>query len=109
MRFARDVVKDELAFAYADLTAWIERLGGRIDECVASSTRLIAEVGVLESVRGVGRTTAAALRVLVPELGTPTCGQAAALVGVAPVNRDSGGTAGHRYVQGGPAKARGAL
>lgn len=109
LRFAREVVRADLERAVADLTARVADLERRIDELVAASGRLTEEVEVLESVRGVGRITAATLRVLIPELGTLTRQQVAALVGVAPINRDSGGKSGRRYIQGGRAGARQAL
>jgi transposase len=45
----------------------------------------------------------------VPELGTLTHKRLAALVGVAPLNRDSGTLRGHRSVWGGRADVRAAL
>ena len=45
----------------------------------------------------------------VPELGRLTHKRVAALVGVAPLNRDSGTLRGHRSVWGGRAEVRGAL
>jgi transposase len=109
LRFARAVVRADLECAVVAFTTQVADLERRIDELVASSDRLTAEVEVLESVRGVGRVSAATLRVVIPELGTLTRQQVAALVGVAPMNRDSGGKSGHRYIQGGRAGARRAL
>ncbi|MGB5081497.1 MAG: IS110 family transposase [Burkholderiales bacterium] len=109
LRFARAVVRADLERAVVALTTQVADLERRIDALVASSDRLTAEVEVLESVRGVGRVSAATLRVVIPELGTLTRQQVAALVGVAPMNRDSGGKSGRRYTQGGRAGARRAL
>jgi transposase len=109
LRFARAVVRADLERAVVVLTAEVAALEHRIDELVASSERLAAEVEILESVRGVGRVSAATLRVVIPELGTLTRQQVAALVGVAPMNRDSGGKSGRRFIQGGRAVARQAL
>ena len=55
---------------------------------------------MLESVDGVGR---------VPELGRLTRGAIAALVGVAPMNRDSGMWSGQRYIRGGREAPRAVL
>jgi transposase len=109
LRFARAVVRADLERAVADLTTQVADLERRIDALVASSPRLAAEVELLESVRGVGRVSAATLRVVIPELGTLTRQQVAALVGVAPMNRDSGGKSGRRYIRGGRDVARHAL
>ena len=109
LRFARDVVRPDIEASVASLKAKVADLDARIDELVAASPRIAAEVEVLESVRGVGRVTATTLRVLVPELGTLTRREVAALVGVAPINRDSGTKSGRRYIQGGRKAARQSL
>ena len=106
LRFARDIVRADIEASVALLKSQIAGLEDRIDALVASSPRVTAEVEVLESVRGVGRVTATTLRVLVPELGTLTRREVAALVGVAPINRDSGTKSGRRYIQGGRRAAR---
>jgi transposase len=109
LRFARAVGRADLERSVSDLTTQVADLERRIDALVASSPRLAAEVELLESVRGVGRVSAATLRVVIPELGTLTRQQVAALVGVAPMNRDSGGKSGRRYIRGGRDVARQAL
>lgn len=109
LRFARDVVRTDLKASVARLTSDVADLERRINDLIAATERLSREVGVLESVSGVGRITAATLRVYVPELGTLTRQQVASLVGVAPINRDSGTKSGHRYIEGGREKARCAL
>ncbi|MCK6508194.1 transposase [Myxococcota bacterium] len=106
LRFARDVVRPDIEAAVVALSAQVKDLEARIDALVASNERGNAEVEVLESVRGVGRVTATTLRVLVPELGTLTRSEVAALVGIAPINRDSGTKLGRRYIQGGRHAAR---
>ena len=63
----------------------------------------------LDSVKGVGMVTAASLLGLLRELGTLSGKQIAALVGVAPLARDSGKTRGHRMVWGGRAEVRSVL
>jgi transposase len=106
LRFARAVVKEDLEADVAALTEKVRALEQRINALIESSARLTAELNVLESVRGVGRVSAATLRVTVPELGTLTRQEVAALVGVAPMNRDSGNKGGQRYIQGGRDAAR---
>lgn len=64
---------------------------------------------LLQSVPGVGPTTATALIVELPELGQLTRQQIAALVGVAPLNCDSGTHRGQRHIWGGRAPVRAAL
>lgn len=63
----------------------------------------------LTSVKGVADITAATLLAELPELGTLTRREISALVGVAPVNRDSGKMRGRRTIFGGRAGVRGTL
>ena len=61
---------------------------------------------LLRSVPGVGEQLSLSLLAYLPELGTLNRKQIAALVGVAPINRDSGTMRGHRAVWGGRARVR---
>lgn len=56
---------------------------------------------LLDSAKGVGKATIATLLAEVPELGKLTSRQLSALVGVAPMNRDSGTLRGKRTIHGG--------
>jgi transposase len=60
-------------------------------------------------VPGVGRITACTLIAALPELGLIDRRSLAALVGVAPVNRDSGSLRGCRAIAGGRAAVRNVL
>lgn len=64
---------------------------------------------LLQSASGVGPATTATLIADLPELGTLDRHQIAALVGVAPFNRDSGKMRGKRMICGGRAQVRRAL
>ncbi len=64
---------------------------------------------LLRSVPGIGPTTAAVILADLPELGRLTHRAMAALVGVAPMNRDSGTRHGPRTIWGGRASVRGTL
>lgn len=64
---------------------------------------------LLRSVPGIGPRTASTLLVELPELGTCSRQQIAALVGVAPFNRDSGRFRGQRTTSGGRPTVRSAL
>jgi len=68
-----------------------------------------AATRLLQSVPGIGPTTAAVLIAELPELGRLTRRQLAALVGVAPLNHDSGQHRGIRTIWGGRAPVRRAL
>ena len=64
---------------------------------------------LIESVGGIGRRTALALVILLPELGSISREQIAALVGVAPYDHSSGQHIGDRHIAGGRARVRRAL
>ncbi len=64
---------------------------------------------LLRSVPGIGPTTALTLLCELPELGQLSRQQIAALVGVAPLNADSGTRRGTRTIWGGRARVRTAL
>lgn len=61
---------------------------------------------IMESMTGVGVTLSTTLLSDLPELGTLNQKQIAALVGVAPMNRDSGKMRGKRRIRGGRAHVR---
>lgn len=67
------------------------------------------EVNLLTSIPGVGQQTALMILTLLPEIGSLENKSLAALVGVAPFNRDSGQFRGKRFVQGGRKTLRKAL
>jgi len=64
---------------------------------------------LLSSVKGIGSATSATLLAEVPELGQLSRREISALVGVAPINRDSGKMRGKRTIFGGRASVRSAL
>ncbi|MEP6821492.1 MAG: IS110 family transposase [Chthoniobacterales bacterium] len=78
--------------------AQIERL---IAQLITEVPQLQVKAQQLTQVAGVGPRTAALLLAEMPELGTLNRGQAAALAGLAPFNRDSGRTHGKRAIFGG--------
>ena len=60
----------------------------------------------LIEVKAIGTISAMSLLAYLPELGSVTDNQAAALAGLAPYNKDSGFQKGHRMVQGGRPRIR---
>jgi transposase len=63
-------------------------------------------IEILQSVKGVGPVTISTLIVGLPEIGSLNCAEAAKLVGVAPINRDSGKKSGKRFIGGGRGHVR---
>ena len=93
--------------------AWLERRLKNIDKDIESAIKdspvWRVKDDLLRSVPGVGKATSSMLLAGVPELGRLDRRQVAALVGVAPLNRDSGLMKGRRSVWGGRAAVRSAL
>jgi transposase len=90
--------------------AWLQQQITQFDddlrELVRSSPLWRDKEDLLRSAPGVGPVLATTLVAALPELGTLTRQQIAALVGVAPLNRDSGTLRGRRAVWGGRAQVR---
>jgi transposase len=91
------------------LQAALAEIERDLDDAVRGSPAWRAAEDPLTSVPGIGATTARVLIAELPELGRLGRRQIAALVGVAPINRDSGTFRGRRMVQGGRATVRTAL
>jgi transposase len=80
-----------------------------LDETIRGTPIWCESEDLLKSVPGIGNIVARTLLAELPELGTLTRRQIAALVGVAPFSRDSGTMRGKRTIWGGRAQVRGAL
>lgn len=93
--------------------AWLEReldeLDGELGRLVRESPVWREKEALLRSAPGVGAVLSLTLLAELPELGSLDRKQIAALVGVAPLNRDSGGMRGKRTVWGGQAQVRAVL
>jgi transposase len=87
----------------------IESASRSIAALLASSPEMQAKATLLQSVCGVGPVVAQTLVAAVPELGTVSKRQIAALIGVAPINRDSGRMRGRRTTWSGRSQVRSIL
>ena len=87
----------------------IEKVDRQIQDHIDNMPQLKRKTEKLSSVPGIGDTTAAMLVSELPELGTFNRRQIAALVGVAPINRDSGTFRGKRMTGGGRKNVRNRL
>ena len=91
------------------LQAELSELEGDIDDAIRKSPAWQADADLLASVPGVGKATLRTLIAELPELGHLNRRKIAALVGVAPINRDSGTLRGRRTIAGGRPAVRTAL
>lgn len=93
--------------------AWLEQQLDELDRDLAhlvhSSPLWREKENLLRTVPGIGPVVASTLVAALPELGLLSRQQVAALVGVAPLNRDSGTLRGRRTVWGGRSRVRAVL
>ena len=105
--------EDDLRADIREHLRWLDKrldgLDGELRDHVRASPLWRAKDDLLRSVPGVGPVLSVTLLAEVPELGTLGHKQIAALVGVAPINRDSGTMRGRRTTSGGRAAVRAAL
>jgi transposase len=101
----RRTIDATLALLQAQLAAF----DGDIDAAVRGCPAWREAEDLLKSVPGVGDVTARTLLAELPELGRLDRRAIAALVGVAPLNRDSGQMRGHRASAGGRTTVRNLL
>jgi transposase len=92
---------------------WLKKRLAQIDTNIKGQIRkspiFFKKDKILQSIPGVGPTTSATLISGVPELGTMDRKKIACLVGLAPLNRDSGRYRGRRMIWGGRAHVRSVL
>jgi transposase len=87
----------------------IQNVEDHIREHIEQTPALKQKAALLKGVPGIGETTASMLVTEVPELGSANKREIAALVGVAPMNRDSGQFRGRRMTGGGRREVRARL
>jgi transposase len=102
-------VKASIEAVIKTLDIQIEKIDDDLSKHVKRHPRLQERDNLLRSVPGVGDVTSRTLIVDLPELGTVSRQVIAALVGVAPFNRDSGQMRGKRTIFAGRSHVRAAL
>ncbi len=84
----------------------VKTIDERLTKCVQADTANARKIEILESVKGMGVVTISTLLAELPELGKLNRGEIAKLVGVAPMNNESGKTSGQRRTFGGRSYVR---
>lgn len=87
----------------------IARIERAIDRLITASPIFCAKQNLLKTIPGIGDVVARIFIAELPELGTVDRHKIAALVGVAPINRDSGRMRGERHIRGGRPQIRSPL
>jgi transposase len=91
------------------ITAHLEQVETDLSQAIQTSPAWRAKDELLQSIPGIGPQVSLTLVADLPELGQLDRQQIAALVGLAPMNRDSGHKQGRRYIRGGRTRIRSAL
>jgi len=84
----------------------LKNLDNYYDKLILSDEEKQKKASILMSFKGVGKVMAQTLILDMPELGQMNKREASSLVGVAPINHDSGKKNGHRYIHGGRGNIR---
>ena len=104
----RDISKSIEAIINS-LKKQLKAIEKQIETAVQTDASNARKVEILNSVKGVGPVTVSTLVAELPELGQLNRQQVAKLVGVAPINNDSGKSVGKRKTSGGRSTVRTAL
>lgn len=102
-------IKASIRAVLATLERQIKSIDDDLDDRIKKSPHWKEKEQLLTSVPGVGSITARTLLACLPELGSISRQAIAALVGVAPLNRDSGMMRGKRIIWSGRAVVRSVL
>ena len=106
---ATDTVRDEIKEHIDWLEERIDELDQQLQGLLECSPVWRTKDKILKSVPGIGPVVSISMLAELPELGTLNRHQISKLVGVAPLNRDSGPLRGTRHIYGGRARVRSML
>ena len=107
-QLSRESLRQQAAALMAFISEQIHALDRQIEHCL-KTPELAAKAQRLQQVCGVGPGLCSTLLATMPELGSLSDTQAAALLGVAPYDDDSGQYRGARHIRGGRLRPRRAL
>jgi transposase len=104
-----DLIREQIKKTIEFHQGQIGTLDEYLEKAILEDPEMKARYDLLMKVKGIGPVSAVTLLTSMPELGTMNKKQAAALLGVAPINNDSGKSKGYRKCMGGRANVRSAL
>ena len=99
-------IRDYIRQTLETLKKQVKTIDERLAKCVKADTANARKIEILQSAKGVGPVMVSTVLAELPELGTLNRGQIGKLVGVAPMNRDSGQTSRKRKTFGGRSYVR---
>ncbi|MCK4625715.1 MAG: transposase, partial [Phycisphaerae bacterium] len=108
-RATNDIVAASIDAVLETIDKQLDEMDRMIRQFVQSSPAWMEKAELLQSVPGLGPVTTHVLLAELPELGRLNRREIASLVGVAPINRDSGTLRGRRMIGGGRTTVRNAL
>ena len=107
MKQARDgEVRTWIEISLNSLKTQLKDVDDRLQTCVRNEPAVARTVEIIESVKGCGIVMASIAAARIPELGKVSNAAIAKLIGVAPLNRDSGTYKGKRFISGGRSDVR---
>ena len=109
LRAQSGAIRNSLEMVIACLAAQLKQMDQEIRALLQAHTDLQAQEKLLRTAKSIGPVTAATLLADLPELGQLDRQEIAALVGVAPMNADTGRKHGYRKTKGGRPAVRRAL
>jgi transposase len=101
-----EVVQKMQARLLRNIAREVAKLEAEIAAMIKATPHLAELAEIIESVPGLGKVSSAGLVAAMPELGQVSNKVAAALLGVAPYDDDSGQRRGDRHIKGGRRKVR---
>ncbi|WP_010584071.1 IS110 family RNA-guided transposase [Schlesneria paludicola] len=101
-----DDAKQSIREVLEVLKKQLKSIDSQLAGLLATDLRNQRTIEILQSVKGIGPVTISTFIAELPELGTLNRGEVAKLVGVAPINRDSGTKSGKRFTGGGRGQVR---
>jgi transposase len=96
-----DDVKKSIQEVLESLKKQMKTVDSQLTKMLEKDTANERTIEILQSVKGIGPVTISTFIADLPELGKLNRGEVAKLVGVAPINRDSGKKSGKRFIGGG--------
>jgi transposase len=102
-------LRKELKSHISDLERRLRMTDSDLDDTIKQSPMWQEDREILQSMPGIGQQTSLMILGGLREIGTMGAGQIASLVGLAPINRDSGKQRGKRHTGGGRVQVRSAM
>ncbi len=98
----QNLIRDSLN----SLKKQLKVVDGKLKKCLAGDPVNARKIEIISSVKGLGTVSTCTFLAELPELGKLNREEIAKLVGVAPLNRDSGTSQGKRFIFGGRSSVR---